>query len=188
MMSRTIRTCPRWVVNPRPHDQAGRASKRRRLEDERAHAAATNTDGVVPFRRFSVIFSSAGPPAYCDYVIWDDGVVGYASDEHPPPTPIHSLPPTASPPESSLVPTTQETVSRVGFCRPREMPPSTANSAQAQPWYQQSLSYASGPNSQSALSSVTAPPPSQSVVPSSQAHLEEDFEMCWKGSEAHDNL
>ncbi|KAH9854050.1 hypothetical protein C2E23DRAFT_79907 [Lenzites betulinus] len=186
MMSRTIRTRSRSEV--KPPVQAGRPSKRRRIESEQADvaSAAADPDEVVPFRRFSVIFSSAGPPAYCDYVIFNEGVVGYAAEEQPPPTFIYPSPPASSPPGSSSLPSTQEGAFRVGFSRPQDTPPSTASPAQPQPWDQQSLSYASGPNSGGTLSSF--PPPSQSVVPSSQPDLEEDFDMYWKDSQADDHL
>ncbi|KAI0362678.1 hypothetical protein OH77DRAFT_1358929, partial [Trametes cingulata] len=87
MMSRTIRTRPRSVVAPRPKDEgkgkgradAGPPPKRRKLED--GAGAGVEDDPSVPLRRFSVIFSSAAPPASCDFVILDEGIVGIPVEE-----------------------------------------------------------------------------------------------------------
>ncbi|KAI0336303.1 hypothetical protein GY45DRAFT_1226992, partial [Cubamyces sp. BRFM 1775] len=80
MMSRTIRTRPRAAVHPRER-QEGRESKRRRLNEDQQRAATPAADEPVPFRRFSVIFSSVAPPAFCDYVIFDEGVIGIPPEE-----------------------------------------------------------------------------------------------------------
>ncbi|KAI0831073.1 hypothetical protein BC628DRAFT_1311390 [Trametes gibbosa] len=190
MMSRTARTRPRSVV--KPLEQDGRAPKRRRLTGSNvpeAPAPAADTDEIVPFRRFSVIFSSVGPPAYCDYVIFNEGVVGYAAEEQPPPTFLYPSPPASasSPPGSISVPTTQESGPSAGFSRlPQITPPSTSSPTQSQPWYQQSLSYASRRDSRSTSASV--PPPSQSVVPSSQPDQDDDWDMYVQDSQADDHL
>ncbi|EIW60586.1 uncharacterized protein TRAVEDRAFT_146091, partial [Trametes versicolor FP-101664 SS1] len=79
MMSRTIRTRPRSVL--RPQEQGGRANKRRKLEGDKAAEGTATVDESVPFRRFTAIFSSVAPPAFCDYVIFDEGVVGFPPEE-----------------------------------------------------------------------------------------------------------
>lgn len=182
MMSRTIRTRPRSVL--RPHEQDGRAPKRRRLEGDKADGGAASEDESVPFRRFTTVFSSVAPPAFCDYVIFDEGVVGYPPEEQPPSTFIYPRTPTASPPDSSAVPTSH------GFSQPQPSPgPSSGSGSQSQPRrYQQSLSYASGSTASPRATQASVPPVSQSVVPSSQPDLDEDWDMYWKDSEGDEHL
>ncbi|KAJ2975086.1 hypothetical protein NUW54_g11786 [Trametes sanguinea] len=86
MMSRTIRTRPRSMVGPRLQEHEGeRDPKRRKVEGEQQFSSTSSQDETVPFRRFSVIFSSVGPPSFCDYVILDEGVIGIPPEEQPPP-------------------------------------------------------------------------------------------------------
>ncbi|KAH9946298.1 uncharacterized protein BXZ73DRAFT_95802 [Epithele typhae] len=61
-----------------------------------------NGDDVVPFRRLTVVFSSVGEPASCDYVVLDRGVVGIAVAEPPPSTFMYSSP---TPPSFGATPT-----------------------------------------------------------------------------------
>lgn len=182
MMSRTIRTRPRSVL--RPQEQGGRANKRRKLEGDQAAEGGAVADESVPFRRFTAIFSSVAPPAFCDYVIFDEGVVGFPPEEQPPSTFIYPRTPTVSPPDSSAVPTSH------GFSQPQPSAgPSTNSSSQSQPQrYQQSLSYASGSTASPRATPAPVPSVSQSVVPSSQPDLDEDWQMFWKDSQGDDHL
>ncbi|KAI0371712.1 hypothetical protein BV20DRAFT_158313 [Pilatotrama ljubarskyi] len=97
MMSRTIRTRPRSAVDPRAQAQGQPPAKRRKVDVDPGRAAGDVDDPSVPLRRFSVIFSSVGPPASCDYVIFDEGVVGIPVEEPPPSTCIYPTPPSSSP-------------------------------------------------------------------------------------------
>ncbi|KAI0637200.1 hypothetical protein C8Q77DRAFT_1050484 [Trametes polyzona] len=188
MMSRTIRTRLRSALLPCGQD--GPSQKRRKVENGRA---AAEDDVSVPFRRFTVIFSSAGPPGYCDYVIADEGVVGFAPEEPPPSTFIYPSPANTPPPSSSPAPSS-ELPSQTGPLRaPNSSLPSThastssSNGVQQQLRYRQSLSYA-GSSSSSRSTPVTNPPPSQSIVPSSQPDLDEDWDVYWKDTQDDDHL
>ncbi|CDO70696.1 hypothetical protein BN946_scf184798.g11 [Trametes cinnabarina] len=215
MMSRTIRTRPRSVVDPRVQE---RETKRRKVEGGQQHLPTPTSAETVPFRRFSVIFSSAGPPVSCDYVILDEGVLGIPAEEQPPSTFLYPTLPSASSLPSA--PATQSS----GFTPRSTAPPSDTAQTQT-PRYMQSLSYASGPvsrapsvppsqpfatqsstntttttDTQASISTTassyanqpTHPPStaplSQSVVPSSQPDLDEDWDMYWKDIEGDDQL
>ncbi|KAI8998842.1 hypothetical protein BD414DRAFT_135592 [Trametes punicea] len=172
MMSRTIRTRPRSMVHPRAHVcEGGSGPKRRKLEGEQQRVATPAPDEPVPFRRFSVIFSSVGPPAFCDYVIFDEGVTGIPPEEQPPSTFLYPTPPSSSPIPSS---------DSSGLALESTVP---FGSDSQQPPYLQSLSYASLSNPRTPLI-----PPSQSVVPSSQPDLDEDWNMYWKDTQDDDQL
>ncbi|KAI0646845.1 hypothetical protein C8Q79DRAFT_1088170 [Trametes meyenii] len=220
MMSRTIRTRPRAQVAPQVPE--GPPSKRRKLEDGKERASETPAgDEVLPFRRFTVIFSSAAPPDTCDYVVLDEGVRGFAAEEVPPSTFLYPTPPSsgpmpsgppiqdsssqssgtsqsrspryaqslsyassapsqATPPgQSTLSTTTQTTTSGPGSTPSSAFVPASSIGDASQQRYLQSLSYASNP---------TTVPPSQSVVPSSQPELDEDWDMYWKDTQDDDHL
>ncbi|KAI0781158.1 hypothetical protein BD413DRAFT_436288, partial [Trametes elegans] len=81
MMSRTIRTRARSVVDPRRQREGGRVAKRRRLEGKQERVDISDAEQQIPLRRFSVLFSSVGPPGSCDYVILSEGVVGIPIEE-----------------------------------------------------------------------------------------------------------
>ncbi|KAJ8457077.1 hypothetical protein ONZ51_g11746 [Trametes cubensis] len=167
MMSRTIRTRPRSTVHPRAREvQEGRDTKRRRLNDDQQRAVTPAADEPVPFRRFSVIFSSIAPPAFCDYVIFDEGVIGIPPEEHPPSTFLYPTPPsTHSPPSSSAPSSSTPRSSRPISAWSQSTSPSRGSEQPSQ--YLQSLSYAGDTPRQSSLNSV---PPSQPTgSPSSQA-------------------
>ena len=88
MLSRTLRTVDVEDVEY----TLGRACRRR--------------DSKPPLRRLSVIFSSAAPPASCDYVILDEGLVGFTAGP-PPPSPYPATTPPYSASEVSSLSGTQ---------------------------------------------------------------------------------
>ncbi|KAI0670598.1 P-loop containing nucleoside triphosphate hydrolase protein [Trametes maxima] len=148
MMSRTIRTRSRAQVAPQVPE--GPPAKRRKLEDGKECAPGMSAaDEVVPFRRFTVIFSSAGPPDTCDYVVLDEGVRGFAAEEAPPLTFIYPMSPSSGSVPSEPQAPTQDSSSNL-----HSGDQGTQNRSLQ---FKQSLSYASNAPPQ-------ATPPSQSTL------------------------
>ncbi|KAI0721549.1 Rad51-domain-containing protein [Cerioporus squamosus] len=178
MMSRTIRTRPRSEVDPGVRQREDeRASKRRRLDAPGSSSTQSLEDERIPYRRFTVIFSSVAPPASCDYVVVEQGVVAFAPEEPPPSTYLYASP-TPPPPTSLLSSSSTQPVS--------EGPPSTpapdvryrgagstVSSRSGSSWYQQSLSYATVP----ASPQPTSPP---QTGPTTTSTEDAEDEMLWE--------
>lgn len=175
MMSRTTRTRPRSEVDPgvRQRDDE-RANKRRRLDAPASSLTQSVQDERIPYRRFTVIFSSVAPPASCDYVVVEQGVVAFAPEEPPPSTYLY-ISPTPPPPTSSP--------SSIGTQRTTQTPASTPDlryrgtggsvSSRSSPWYQQSLSYVTAPTSP-----PHASPPQ--TGPTTTSTEDQEDEMLWE--------
>lgn len=101
MMTRTLRTRSRHEVDPRVLDSDdARAAKRRRLDSSQPSSFATPSlqaagDEQLAFRHLSVVFSSFAPVASCDYVILEQGLVAFPSEEPPPSTFLYASPVTS---------------------------------------------------------------------------------------------
>ncbi|KAI0747904.1 P-loop containing nucleoside triphosphate hydrolase protein [Daedaleopsis nitida] len=153
MMSRTMRTRPRSDVDPGYRVGDGdRANKRRRLDSDKLPGSSQSSgDDRIPFRRFSVIFSSVAPPASCDYVVLEQGVVAFSIEESPPATFMYATP---IPPPTSASPSSisSQTQSYPSVATPTPTPTqantnratsrTTAGSSSRSPFSRQSLSYA----------------------------------------------
>lgn len=176
MMSRTIRTRPRSEVDPGLQQRGDeRASKRRRLDAPSSLSTQSAEDERILYRRFTVIFSCVAPPASCDYVIVEQGVVAFAPEEPPPATYLYASPtppPTSSPGSSSTQPVT---VTQTPASTPdlRYRGAGTSVSSRSSPWYQQSLSYVTAPTSPRSAS-----PPQ--TGPTTTSTEDQEDEMLWE--------
>ncbi|RPD65907.1 hypothetical protein L226DRAFT_183037 [Lentinus tigrinus ALCF2SS1-7] len=177
MMSRTIRTRPRSEVDPGIRQRDGeRAAKRRRLDPPPSSLSQSPEDQRIPYRRFTVIFSSVAPPASCDYVVVEQGVVAFAPEEPPPSTYLYVSPtpppPSASPSggDSNTQPPTQ--ASRNTSDARYHHAESTASSCSS--WYQQSLSYVTAP------SSPHSTPPQTGPTTTTTSTEDQEDEMFWE--------
>ncbi|PIL23793.1 hypothetical protein GSI_13544 [Ganoderma sinense ZZ0214-1] len=97
MMTRTLRMRSRHEVDPRIRDsEDARTAKRRRLDSTQASSIATSLqaagDEQLAFRHLSIVFSSVAPPASCDYVILEQGLVAFPPEEPPPSTFLYASP------------------------------------------------------------------------------------------------
>ncbi|KAI1787943.1 P-loop containing nucleoside triphosphate hydrolase protein [Ganoderma leucocontextum] len=165
MMSRTARERPRHALDPKARKLRvpEPASKRRRLDPDAPHQQSTCEDAEderLPLRRFSVLFSSAGHAASCDYAILDGGVIAFPPEERPQSTPEEwpaTLPPTAGDPSLMYHGSLSTSSAEPGASRSH--------------WYQQSLSYVTDPGRQ-----VTPPPTGQGML----VDDEDDEEAYWR--------
>ena len=174
MMSRTNRTRPRSAVDPGVNQRDDeRARKRRRLDPPPSSLSQRPEDERIPYRRFTVIFSSVAPGASCDYVVVEQGVVAFAPEEPPPSTHLYASPtpppPKSTPGYSSTQPATQASQ---GTSAARYHGSESSGSGRTL-GYQQSLSYVT-------IQSSSQPTQPSQAGPTNTSTEDPEDEMLWE--------
>ena len=194
MMSRTARTRPRTEVDPRARSSYSSSNGDGERAGKRIRLDTGPLDEPIPFRRLSVIFSSVAPTASCDYVVLDQGVVGFAVVEPPPSTFMY---PTPTPPPPSSAPATQAhvitTASRLsqGPSTPSHHTLPSSASGSSDPT---SAAEASQPSTSTPYALALSSPPSTSplhattpAIPSEDMQ-DDDEELYWRHTQVDDHV